>query len=245
LASAIRDNDPDFTATPKNATSAGVGTDGIVNSAVLSLQSVKPMSAKDITNMPGNNENISTTVGNSVKFTNPYTNTTTNKFSADPDALLSESFNIEFSELPKPGDTLKIDGLTITFGQPASNYANGAARIDVTGKDIPTVLNEIVGVLNSAVQDTARNPVAALSPVYSVSGTSLTLGTNKTDDGANNGLDIELKDNDFDVNRGKDLSLQFQIGANSSESLEINLAVMDAANLGIGFNADGTPAVVG
>ena len=39
--------------------------------------------------------------------------------------------------------------------------------------------------------------------------------------------------------KGKDLTLDFQIGANSSESLSISLSMMDAASLGNGRDADG------
>ena len=58
-------------------------------------------------------------------------------------------------------------------------------------------------------------------------------------------LEIALFDGDFEANKGKNLSLKFQIGANSSESLSIDISVMDAASLGIGRNADGTITTVG
>ncbi|MCR2822356.1 flagellin N-terminal helical domain-containing protein [Lederbergia panacisoli] len=244
LEKAVVDNDSDFTVTKSLASDIGNNTDGNIKNAILSLATKKPMSAKDVDNMQGTNENVSTNVSG-VTFKNPYqANVTTNKLGADPNAILANSFTIEFSAMPKAGDSLFIDGLTINFDTPASAYANGTATLDVTGKDISTLLGEIVAVLDDATKD-SNNPVAALSPVYSFNGTMLTLGTNKTDNGSTNGLEIELRDQSFDSGKSEDLNLNFQIGANSSETLNISLSIMDAARLGIGFNADGTKAAVG
>lgn len=258
LESAINQNDSlMFNVSKSIPTDDGTANDGLINEGILSLSSNNPMSPKDVQDL-GTRKEISTTISsvNGVSFSDPLTNTTTTALVANPDSAQAKPIAITFAEAPKAGDTLKIDGLTINFNSPAVPYGAGSATIDVTDKDLETVLNEINTVITAAVADTTTNPVPALAPVNSVSNNSLILGTIKTDDGnttgVTNGLDIALIDGDFEADKGKNLDVDLQIGANASEKLSLSLGVMDAASLGIARNADystlltaGVNAVVG
>jgi flagellin len=179
---------------------------------------------------------------------------TTNTFKANYTVTAPESFTLTFAEPPKNGDVLQIDNLTITFSDsPSSSYTwsgtGGTATIDVRGKNVFQVLQDIEQVLSDAKADTTHNPVRALTS-YAVVGSSLVLSTDRTDDGnafgSANGLEIRIVDNDFDANQAKDLTLEMQIGANESETLGFDLSVMDAASLGLARKADHTtPLSVG
>ncbi|RLQ96795.1 flagellin N-terminal helical domain-containing protein [Falsibacillus albus] len=232
---AIDQNDPSFSVSKIDA----VDNAGTFVAGKLSLTSNMMMSPKDVQDL-GSDKNLSTDLSG-TSFTNPYdADNPTTVLGSDLQSISASPVAITFSEVPKAGDQLKIDGLTINFGTPAAPYGSGAATIDPTGKDIPSVLNEINNVLSQAEVDTP-NPVSALAPVHSVSNNVLTVGTNKTDDGLTNGLEIEMIDADFAANQGEDLKLSFQIGANQSETMDVSLSVMDAAKLGIARNADFTP----
>jgi flagellin len=149
----------------------------------------------------------------------------------------TDKTSIAFSDVPKDGDVLKIDGLTINFGTTSSqDFANGTATIDVTDKDLTTVLSEIDIILTDA-KASASDPVPQLTPDHRVSNNSLVLD-------AYNVVDIELKDSDFAANNDKELGVDLQIGANAEESLSLTLGVMDAAKLGIAGNGDGTQMTI-
>jgi flagellin len=244
LESAIDQNDNQAFAVVKSlSTDSGTATDNTINNGTLTLSTRNPMSPKDVQDL-GTRNQVSTNIGSGITFKNPINNTTTSKLIANTDGDTAKPVSITFSEVPKAGDSLKIDGLTISFNSPAVPYNNGVATIDVTDKDMETVLNEIDSIITLAESDTP-NPVPALAPVHSVSNNSLLLGTTKTDGGnpigATNGLDIQLIDGDFEADKGKNLNVALQIGSNASETLSLSLGVMDAATLGIARNADFSP----
>ncbi|HZH62645.1 MAG TPA: flagellin [Metabacillus sp.] len=241
LEGAVNQNDNGMFSIAKSLpTDAGAPGDGVIVDGKLTLSTTNPMSPKDVQDL-GTGSQVSTNIGSGVTFIDPLTNTPTTNLVANPEAAQAKPVAITFSEAPKAGDTLKIDRLSINFNSPAVPYSNGAATIDVTDKDLDTVLSEIDAIITQAKNDTP-NPVPALAPVHSVSNNSLILGTVKTNDGnttgVTNGLDIELIDGDFEADKGKDLDVELQIGANASETLSLSLGVMDAATLGIASNAD-------
>lgn len=241
LESAIIQNDNQSFAVSKiSSADSGTTGDGAIIDGKLTLSTVNPMSPKDVQDL-GTRKNISTNIASGVTFNDPATDTPTTALVASSDSAQAKPIAITFSEVPKTGDTLKIDGLTINFNSPAVAYSSGVATIDVTDKDLDTVLNEIDAIITQAQNDNPT-PVPALAPVHSVSNNSLVLGTIKTDDGntsgVTNGLDIALIDGDFEADKGKNLEVALQIGANASESLTLSLGVMDAATLGIARNAD-------
>jgi flagellin len=166
---------------------------------------------------------------------------------AKKDALNSTSVPITFSEAPKAGDALGIDNLVIEFvaGGAASYTSGTSAQVDVSGKDTFTILNEVKEILIAAQLDTVNNPVKNLANNFDVVGSTLIVGTTKTKDVSFDGMWVEIQDGDFEANQGKELSLKFQIGANSSETLDISIGVMDAGSLGIGLNGDNSPTVAG
>ena len=196
----------------------------------LILTSAANMSIED-----ANKVNVDFSSFDSVKVYKPDTTDAVTNLIGSETSKVEESVQIKFSEVPKDGDTLQIDGLTITFtNNPVSEYTGGiAAGIDVTNKDVNTIVGEINNILISA-----QNDFPAISSSDAV-GSTLIVSTDRTADGASNGLDISLKDSDYVSYQGKDLTLDFQIGANSSESLSISLSMMDAASLGIGRDAAG------
>jgi flagellin len=244
LESAINQNDAETFSVAKTLPTDPDGTnDNTMENGILLLSTKTAMSPKDVQDLDTRNE-VSTNIRSGITFKDPINDTVTSKLIANPDAGTAKPVSITFSEVPKAGDSLKIDGLTINFNSPENPYDNvaGEATIDVTGKDIETVLNEINDIITLAEDD---NHVLAVAPVHSVSNNSLILGTTKTDDGnitgATNGLDIELIDGDFEADKGKELNVELQIGANAEETLALTLGVMDAAKLGIASNADYTP----
>jgi flagellin len=220
-------------------------TDGsALTSGRLILQTVNNMSPKEAATI-----SVSTSFASNVTYLDPVDLTTAvTTLKAKDQALASESFTITFAEPPKNGDVLKIDNLTITFSDSTSSSytwsgTEGTATIDVNGKDVFQVLQDIEQVLSDAKADTTNNPVRALNS-HAVVGSSLVLSTDRTDDGnafgSANGLEIRIVDSDFEANKGKDLTLEMQIGANESETLGFTLGIMDAASLGLARAADHT-----
>lgn len=226
-------------------------TDNLFNSGSLTLVTKDNMAPKDVTDM-----NVNSDV-NGVLFNDPDTGvsgkTTLVARSEAEDAL---STSLAFSEVPKDGDQIRIDDLVFTFksidpsNPEATGYLNnGTATIDINGKDVYSILNEINDVLVAVKNKEADGDthLQALNS-HTVVGNTLRLSTTRTDDGSTysnnsngNGLEIMIKDSDFESNSDKELELGFQIGANSSESLTLSLGIMDAASLGIARSLDGTP----
>src|SRR5690606_22505356 len=125
----------------------------------------------------------STDISSGVDFVDPANSTTTvATLVGKENALNATSIPITFSEVPKAGDSLVIDGLTISFiDTAAAPYSNGnSAQIDITGKDAFAVVNEIKNILTTAQLDTVNNPVGNLANTFDVVGTTLIVGTTKT-----------------------------------------------------------------
>lgn len=143
---------------------------------------------------------------------------------------------LNFTELPKTGDMLVIDGVTIEFKDESVPYDNSTntAVVGVKDRTVYDVMAEVYNAITSA----KNNSKAEALIDFKVNGNSLILTTNKTDDGAGNGLEIEYRDNDFETYAGKDMDINLQIGANDSESMKLLIGVVDAAFLGIGRKAD-------
>ena len=246
LESAIKIADPSFNTSVETAREDSTGLeDGNINPAVLTLTSTTPMSPKEADAV-----GISSSLAaDGLTVTNPYDNDAAiTHLGAEKEARSAEKLLFTFSDVPKQGDYFKVDGLTVHFGSPAAAYTAGTASvtIDPTDKDLPTVLNELKDVIGSAIADPATK-APALDQTYSVIGTTLTIGTIKTDDGlvggSTNGMEIEFKDSSYEASMGEALELNFQIGANDSEMLTLSLSSMDAATLGIARAGDGMTSV--
>jgi flagellin len=253
LVSAITANDPSITASIDTmAADPGTPTDGAYTKGLLRISSSINMSQEQA-NTFGTVEFDSTLSG--VSLIDPITNTSiagvTSKLIADENAISANSFNITFTDTPKVGDQLVIDNLTITFGNSAIGYSESSgtatATIDIRNKSVYDVLADIDSLLNDAMSDTTAgvpDAVPALNS-HTVVGNSLVLSTAKTDKGtafgSANGLEVRMLDNDFEATAGKDLTLGMQIGPNASERMDISVGVVDAAALGLAFNADDTP----
>lgn len=221
-------------------------TDGVIESGKLTLVTNDPMSPKDaakitIAKVPGNvnflkPDDLSPISGPSVSLQAP------------EKADYTNSFNITFSDVPKDGDYLQIDDLTIMFKDTGAPYDNGTLTIDIRDKAISSILSEIDTALNGIKK--ADSVLAALSS-HSVAGHTLMLSTDRTETEdsfgvpSSNGLEVALFDGDFEANRDEALDLTFQIGANSSESLSVSINVMDAGSMGIGRDSNGNPVEAG
>jgi len=143
---------------------------------------------------------------------------------------------LNFTELPKPGDQIIIDGVTISFADDSVPYddATNKATVRVKDRTVYDVLAEVYNVITAAKNE---NKAEALID-YKVNGSSLILSTNKTDDGSANPLEVEFRDNDFETHAGKEMDIKLQIGANDSESMKLLIGVVDTAFLGIARKAD-------
>ena len=147
---------------------------------------------------------------------------------------------LNFTELPKPGDEIIINDLTIKFDDDSSPYdgSTNPAVVGVKDRTVYDVLAEVYNVITTAKNN---GKVEALVD-YKVNGNSLILSTNKTDDldsgGNTKALKIQFRDNDFETYAGRDLDIKLQIGANDSESMNLLIGVVDAAYLGIARKAD-------
>jgi flagellin len=247
IKNAIETNDDELEVNLVNSTSTG-GDDGIVNPAQLQIRTKQPVAPADA----GNFGFVNASGGQSANFvflkldntTTFIPDGTTTGFDTKPDSATPRSISIDFAEVPKIGDSIVIDNVTITFGTPGAAYSGGTATIDPTNKSIYDVLGEIKTILDAASTDGTR--IDAVSG-YSVVGNSLVLTTNKTKDsgafGSNNGLEIKFVDNDFEANAGKDLELNMQIGPNSTDYMTFTIGVMDAASLGLARGADHTTII--
>lgn len=254
LAGAISENDSTFDPTISNPNFLPV-EEGVVEDSDESAQGSAIIGKLVLTtkdNMsPKNADALSVEVNpdtiSGVQFVDPADSTTpATHLVAEQNAIASTSLPITFTEVPKANDELQIGNLTITFTDgPSSPYSAGAATIDVTGKDIFTVLGEVKNIISAAQLDTVNKPLGDMANTFDVVGTTLIVGTTTTETTTPNGLYIKIKDGDFEADKGKDLTLNFQIGANSSETLEVSIGVMDAGKLGIGYDKNGNPVPAG
>ncbi|OAH54601.1 hypothetical protein AWH48_08395 [Domibacillus aminovorans] len=117
-----------------------------------------------------------------------------------------ESFTLTFSEIPKPGDKIEIDGTEYTF-------VSGTATAPDISIDSFTTPDDAAAAIASGVSDATS------------SGNVLTIT-------ATSDYNVVLRDADYDTDI-RSLSLAFQIGANESEMLTLDLSPMDAKKLGI------------
>ncbi|MFU8691513.1 flagellin [Rossellomorea sp. FS2] len=243
---AVEANDPVFksptspTTNSKivNATDSVTGTEGTPFTGKLTLSSLNNLSVAE-----GEKIGFSFTGFNQVKAYSPGTTTAVTTLVGNPVTTTSTSTQLTFSGVPTASDTvpyagdeLIIDGKTIRFSESTANLTGNPAIINVKDKNVFDVLDSIKSVLETTK---AGGGVVAMSSV-DVVGNTLVLSTDRTDNGATNGLDIALKDADFEANKEKDLELDMHIGANASETLKITIGVMDAAKLGLARAADGS-----
>jgi flagellin len=245
LKNAIIANDSTFSSASQITPASDDGDTG--NNTITNGQ-LTLITAKNMSPIEASMINVSSSFSNTqLKYLDPVNLTSeVTTLKAKDQATASESFTLTFAEPPKNGDVLKIDNLTITFSDSTSSSytwsgTGGTATINVSGKDVFQVLQDIEQVLSDAKADTTNNPVRALNS-HAVVGSSLVLSTDRTDDGnafgSANGLEIQIVDSDFEANKGKELNLEMQIGANESETLGFTLGVMDAASLGLARAAD-------
>lgn len=258
LKTAITSNDPTFDAVASTVNVAAVinatpGNSAFETNGKLVLKTkdkMDPATAKTIS--------LSTTA-TGVNYYEENTTTPTTTLVGDKDASNAKSFNLSFSEVPKGGDSLQIDGFTInfvdntttpsttpgTFANPATINVNDLTNpASVKDKTVFDILGEIDNLLTSA--STQIPAIVPALSAHTVLGNSLVLSTAYTNDGtfgSSNGLDIRFVDSDFAANAGSELKLDMQIGANASEEMELSIGVMDAASLGLARAADNTTPI--
>lgn len=243
LRDAILANDSDFSSvgtTVSNAANDGVANDGVLaNNGKLLLKTaayMTPAEAKQV--------NVGTTAPG-VSYLEPGTSTSTTRLKAPDTSTTTTSFSLTLSEVPKNGDSIIIDDVTITFGTPAVAYSAGSVTIDPAGKSTNDILVEIRDTLATA--KSGVTPKADALSSFSIVGDSLVLSTNKTSDGnafgSSNGLEIQIFDADFISTSDKTLTINMQIGANAGEDMLVEIGIMDAASLGIAFKKDRTTPI--
>jgi len=205
-----------------------------VDSGSLYLKTAKnmsPVEAEDI-KLDATNASSADFINN---LTDPPTTGVSNLFAPDTSSNWKTIY-LNFTELPKPGDQLIIDGVIINFADESVPYddVDNEATVGVKDRTVYDVLAEVYNVIASAKNE---NNAKALVD-YKINGNSLILSTNKTDDGSGNALEVEFKDNDFETYAGKEMDIKLQIGANDSESMKLLIGVVDTAFLGIARKAD-------
>ncbi len=202
-----------------------------VNGNILTLKTAKNMSPKDAAEIK-----VSSTNAGTVKFLVSDETKSTNELYASNESTNWKTIYLNINEVPRAGDSIIIDGTKIHFDSTSAAYdsTENSATIGIDGKTVYDIMTEIISTISSAKSNS--NAEALLD--YKANGNSLILTTNKTDDGAGNGLEIEFRDSDFETYAGKDMEINLQIGANDSESMKLLIGVMDAAFLGIARQAD-------
>jgi flagellin len=248
LKAAIIANDPTFdgaasTVTPVDNSTLGNGAFEVNGKLLLKTATYMDKAQADAITLS------TTAVG--ANYYEPGTSTAVTALVADTDASVAKTVTLSWTETPKAGDSLQIDGFTINFVDGATPSTDptilplaNPADINVDGKSVYDVLSEIDQLLSSARANTTDVP--ALTS-HSVLGNTLILSTTKTNDaaafGSSNGLEVKFVDTDFVANAGQALKLDMQIGANASEEMELTLDVMDAASLGLARQADHTTII--
>jgi flagellin len=253
LKNAIVKNDTTFSSssTVSNAVNTDTTNNDVITNGKLTLVTSNNMSVEEAGKI-GVTSSITSTEG--LNLYQPGTTSAISKLYAEQSADFGKTSYITFGQTPKDGDKLRIDNLEITFtdgksGTPTGfvwSGTKGTARIDINNKSIYDVLNNIESVMKVAEKH-VNKPIRDVS-AYSIIGNSLQLTTMDTKNGTsftnnvnNEGLEIQIIDNDFEATAGNDLTLGMQIGPNASERIDISIGVMDTAALGLAFNADDTP----
>ncbi len=198
----------------------------------LYLKTVKNMSPKDAEGIVVNS------AIDGIKFIDSQGNEDATSLHASFDSEIYKTIFLNLTEVPKKGDSIIIggedEGLVINFAEESVAYDDGKATIGIKNRSIYDIMGELESVINSATND---SKIGALTN-FKINGNSLILTTGKSDDGKNNGLEVEFRDNDFETHAGKDMDINLQIGANDSESMKLLIGVVDAAFLGIARKAD-------
>ncbi|MBE5396799.1 flagellar protein [Brevibacillus borstelensis] len=249
LKDAIMKNDPTFDSAASTVVDAVNTTpsDGAFdsNTGKLVLKTVKNMTPDEAETVNvGAKDNTGAPLSGAKFYEEGKPSTTVSTLKANTDATAEKTISLSFTETPKAGDMLVIDGVTIIFDDQSATGYDPAAKtltVDVANKTMDEVLKDLDKQLTN-ITSNYPNDLAALNS-HSISGNSLVLSTKKTDDGksfgtGSNGLDIRIFDKDFVSTAGQDLKLNMQIGANASESMEVSIGVMDAAALGLARAAD-------
>lgn len=249
LKDAIMKNDPTFDSAASTVVDAVNTTpsDGAFdsNTGKLVLKTVKNMTPDEAETVNvGAKDNTGAPLSGAKFYEEGKPTTTVSTLKANTDATAEKTISLSFTETPKAGDMLVIDGVTIIFDDQSATGYDPAAKIltvDVANKTMDEVLKDLDKQLTN-ITSNYPNDLAALNS-HSISGNSLVLSTKKTDDGksfgaGSNGLDIRIFDKDFVSTAGQELKLNMQIGANASESMEVSIGVMDAAALGLARAAD-------
>ncbi|WP_202709887.1 flagellin [Sporosalibacterium faouarense] len=148
----------------------------------------------------------------------------------------NEETYLSFLDSPVAGDNLSIDDVTFNFASGTSsayNIGTKSATIDIQGKSVADILNNIKTEIDSAK---ALDPTAIDNMNgYSVMGNSLVVQPNN--------LYIEYNDSDYAPRPDEELVLGMQIGANENEDMLIKISNMDAASLGIARQLDHTTVI--
>lgn len=135
-----------------------------------------------------------------------------------------KTYEIDITNGKTPGLSKSSNiAVNLTTAQWKDNAANDT--------DAVSNINNLLGALTSAIN--------ANDPTFTAKATNAANTGTTTDNIINNGLAIQLIDKDFEANAGKDLEIQFQIGANSSETLTMSIGIMDAASLGLARDLQG------
>lgn len=249
LKDAIMKNDPTFDSAASTVVDAVNTTpsDGAFdsNTGKLVLKTVKNMTPDEAETVNvGAKDNTGAPLSGAKFYEEGKPTITVSTLKANTDATAEKTISLSFTETPKAGDMLVIDGVTIIFDDQSATGYDPAAKtltVDVANKIMDEVLKDLDKQLTN-ITSNYPDDLAALNS-HSISGNSLVLSTKKTDDGksfgaGSNGLDIRIFDKDFVSTAGQDLKLNMQIGANASESMEVSIGVMDAAALGLARAAD-------
>lgn len=225
LLNAIAENDKTFDVDASRAT---LGTDSV---KLVTARNMSPLEARKI-----KVDSINAASATFNKIINPPATDVSNLDAKNISTNWKTTY-LNFTELPKVGDKLIVDGFEIEFEDASVPYNPPTTTKAVVGVKDRTVYDVMAEVYNAITSAKNKGQVTALAD-FKVNGNSLILTTNKTDDGAGNGLEIEYRDNDFETYAGKDMDINLQIGANDSESMKLLIGVVDAAFLGIGRKAD-------
>ena len=209
-----------------------------VSSGKLTLVTKEPMSPHEAENITV--ASASGKVPDGVNLIDPFSGETIDTiseasiaFKAPGTAEYTNSIQISFSSVPKDGDWLKIDNLTVMFkdgeSAPYQYYPSDASDSPIPGEKLPEGLIvidvkdktvfDVLGEIRNALEELKNNDDNVLEALshHMVIGSTLVLSTNRTDTGPvdadnSNGLEVAVFDGDFEANRDKALELTFQIG---------------------------------
>ncbi|WP_438435478.1 flagellin [Gorillibacterium sp. sgz500922] len=231
LKTAVEANDPMLKATVTPAVDDAAAAPGVLGSnGILTVETLDKMTPADAKTI-----GVGSGVTGAAFFEKGKT-TPASSMLAPEASVLAKTVGVSLVEVPKPGDSLTIDDVEITFG---TSSTTPAPTIVTDGKSIYDILDEIKGYLADEKLGGKLEDMASCDVI----GNTLLLSTAKTDggtkpDGTSSGLDLCIRDNDFAQTAGKELTINMQIGANAGENMSVSINVMDAASLGLARQAD-------